>query len=55
LNRNYTKHCLTKPVIITLFRKIFIKKPRHQTDSMCELPPKKPNIEEKKPKREKIF
>ena len=50
----YTKHCLKKPIVIPLSRKIF-KKPRHRPDSMCQLPPKKPNIEEKKPKSQTIF
>jgi len=33
---------------MTHFSKIF-KMPKHQFDSMDQLPPKKPNIDEKKP------
>ena len=55
LNRKCTKHCLKKPIIITLFSKIFIKKPRHQSDSMRELPPKKAKYWKKKPKSQTIF
>ena len=39
---------------MTHFSKIF-KKPNHQSDSMCQLPPKKPNIAKKKPKSQTIF
>jgi len=51
----HTKHCLRKPIIITLFSKIFIKKPRHQSDSMCELPPKKAKYWRKKSQKAKQF
>jgi len=42
-------------LIIAVLSKIFITKPRHQSDSMFELPPKKPDIREKKPKNQTIF
>jgi len=37
---------------MTLFSTTF-KKPKHQSDGMCQLPRKKPNIEKEKPN--KIF
>ena len=37
-----------KKSLITLFTSIF-KKSKHLSDSMCQLSPKKPNIEKKKP------
>jgi len=58
----HTKHCLRKPIIITLFSKIFNKMLRHQSDSMCELgtASKKSQIfnillKKKKPKSQTIF
>jgi len=50
--RKYKKHSIRKAN--NTFRKIF-KKSRHQSDSTCELPPKKPNIEEKKAKKANNF
>jgi len=34
---------------------MIIKKSKHRSDSMCQLPPKKPNIEKKKPKSQTTF
>jgi len=39
----------------TFQQNLYVKQPRHQSDSMCELPPKKPNIEEKKAKKPNNF
>ena len=39
----------------TFQQDLYFKHPRHLSDSMCELPPKKPNIEEKKPKSRTFF
>jgi len=39
---------LFKKAPITIFSKTF-KKPKHESDSTCQLPPKKPNVEKKKP------
>jgi len=50
--RKCSKHGLQKR--ITRFSKIF-KKPWHQSDRTCQLPPKRPNIEERKSKSQTFF
>jgi len=34
---------------------MIFEKPKRQSDSMCQRPPKEPNIEKKKPKKRTIF
>jgi len=49
----YTKHCFKKPN--DTFQQEIFKKQKHQSDSMCQLSPKKANVEMKKPKSQTFF
>ena len=42
-----TQSTVYESLIITVFSKFFIKQPRHQSDSTCELPPESQILEKK--------
>jgi len=56
LNRKYTKHCLRKPIIVTLFSKIFILNTQDTCLIACANCLQKSQIlKKKKPKSQTIF